>query len=83
MTDTAKPFYKGILTVLSVIFCLREAILSASIGDSSNSERSSTALSRSLEQNLNEKSQKKESFIHTFDYLRTTACGSPLLDNMP
>lgn len=48
----AKPFYKSILTVLSVIFCLREAILSASIGDSSNSERSSTALSRSLEQKL-------------------------------
>ena len=73
-----------ILTVLSVIFCRKVEILSASIGCSSSSERSSTALSRSLRV-MSERchTQKIYKVKLTFDYLQRVPFGCLSLGSMP
>lgn len=72
------------LTVLSVTFCRRLAMFSASIGCSRSSERSSTALSRSLSYRIQYSRTKRSGGGNlTSGCLRTTASDCPWQDNTP
>jgi hypothetical protein len=70
-------------TVLSVTFWRKVGIFSASIGDSSSSDKSSTAFSKSLSKVLFASAVSLNQKPRTSDYPQTTPFGSPFPDNTP
>lgn len=72
-----EPRGKMRLTVLSVTFCLKVGMFSASMGDSKSSERSSTAFSKSLQYCVRMVMIRAVKYLRTFDYLRRGLSRSP------
>jgi hypothetical protein len=81
--SNGSPSPKLILTVLSVTFWRRTPIVSVSIGCSSNSDKSSTAFSRSLVRESFSSFFGKRAGFQTFDCPQISPSGFPSASNTP